>query len=148
MCNRSAGAAPAMALMVAAWLGGCTSSQVLVTGRLHPALAPAQVQVYLEPPPSSYEEIADLTAASGGSFKITASGKADAVIERLKREAAKLGANGILLHGVADRQGGSASASVGTDWDSGHSPYGVGFTVFAIFRQKSGDGVAIYVEPR
>jgi len=134
------------AVLIAA-LSGCSSTRVAVTGRTRPPLPPDQVQIYLEPPRTRYEEIADLTAASGGSFEITAAGKTDKVIQRLKIEAAKLGANGVLLHGVSDRPGGSAGAGVGTEWDSGHSPYGVGFTVFAVFRQKSGDGVAIYVEP-
>jgi hypothetical protein len=72
----------------------------------------------------------------------------DLVVERLKRQAAKLGANGILLQGVGDQSGRSVGAGVGTEWDSGHSPYGLGFGVFAIFRHKAGDGVALYVEPK
>ncbi|HEY4445556.1 MAG TPA: hypothetical protein VGN30_14815 [Steroidobacteraceae bacterium] len=78
---------------------------------------------------------------------MTAAAKIDKVIERLKDEAAKLGANGVLLHGVGDQAGGSVGAGISTETNSPHSPYGLGFGVSAFFFQKSGDGVAIYVEP-
>jgi hypothetical protein len=126
-------------------MGACVSSQVSVVGRTRPALSPDQVQIYLQPPASHYEEIADLTASSSGSFEITDAGKMDKVVERLKREAAKLGANGILLHGVGDQSGPSVGAGISAERDTGRSPYGLGFGVFAVFRQKAGDGVAIYV---
>jgi hypothetical protein len=136
------------AFLIAVMLAGCASSHVEVVGRTRPAIAVEQVQIYLQPPGSKYEEIANLTASSAGSFRITAAGQMDTVVERLKHEAAKLGANGILLHGVGDQSGRSVGAGVGTEWDSGHSPYGLGIGVFAIFRHKAGDGVAIYVEPK
>jgi hypothetical protein len=40
-------------------------------------------------------------------FAVTAQGKTNVVMDRLKAEAAKLGANGILLEGVGDQAGGS-----------------------------------------
>jgi hypothetical protein len=128
-------------------LSGCASSQVAVVGRLRPAISPEQVQIYLEPPASQYDEIANLSASSRGSFSMTAEGKIDKVIERLKREAAKLGANGILLHGVGDQAGGSVGAGISTETNSPRSPYGLGFGASAFFFEKSGDGVAIYVQP-
>jgi hypothetical protein len=106
------------------------------------------VQVYLQPPESKYDEIANLSASSRGSFSITTAAKMDKVIERLKKEAAKLGANGILLHGIGDQAGGSIGAGISTETNSPHSPYGLGFGASAFFFQKSGDGVAIYVAPR
>jgi hypothetical protein len=129
-------------------LSGCTSSQVAVVGRVRPAISPDQVQIYLQPPESKYDEIANLNASSRGSFSMTAAGKIDKVIDRLKEQAAKLGANGILLHGVGDQAGGSVGAGISTETNSPHSPYGLGFGASAFFFQKSGDGVAIYVEPK
>jgi hypothetical protein len=135
------------ALLTAA-LAGCVSSQVAVVGHARPAISADHVQIFLQPPESPYEQIANLSASSGGSFALTAGGKIDKVIERLKREAAKLGANGLLLHGVGDESAGSVGAGISTETNSPHSPYGLGFGASAFFFQKSGEGVAIYVEPK
>ena len=129
-------------------LAGCASSQVAVVGRARPAISPDQVQIYLQPPASKYDEIANVSASSRGSLSITTTSKMDKVIQRLKNEAAKLGANGILLHGVGDQAGGSVGAGISTETNSGHSPYGIGFGASAFFLRMSGDGVAIYVEPQ
>jgi hypothetical protein len=129
-------------------VSGCVSSQVTVVGRARPAISADQVQIYLQPPASKYNEIANLSASSRGSLSITTASKMDKVIQRLKNEAAKLGANGILLHGVGDQAGGSVGAGISTETNSGHSPYGLGFGASAFFWEMSGDGVAIYVEPR
>jgi hypothetical protein len=132
--------------MIAA-LSGCISSRVVLVGKARPAISPDQVQIYLQPPETRYEQIANLAASSSGSFSMTAARKMDVVIERLKKEAAKVGANGILLYGVGDQAGGSVGAGISTETNSPHSPYGLGFGASAFFFDKSGDGVAIYVEP-
>jgi hypothetical protein len=134
--------------VVIATLSGCATSQVAVVGRVRPATSPEQVQIYLQPPGSKYDEIANLSASSRWSYSMTAEGQIDKVIERLKKDAAKLGANGLLLHGVGDQAGGSVGAGISTETNSPHSPYGLGFGASAFFFQKSGDGVAIYVEPK
>jgi hypothetical protein len=134
--------------VVIATLSGCATSQVAVVGRVRPAISAQQVQIYLQPPDSKYDEIANLSASSRWSYSMTAEGKIDKVIERLKKDAAKLGANGILLHGVGEQAGGSVGAGISTETNSPHSPYGLGFGASAFFFQKSGDGVAIYVEPK
>jgi len=129
-------------------LSGCASTQVAVVGRVRPAISPERVQIYLQPPDSKYDEIANLSASSRWSYSVTTEGKIDKVIERLKKDAAKLGANGVLLHGVGNQTGGSVGAGISTETNSPHSPYGLGFGVSAFFYQESGDGVAIYVEPK
>jgi hypothetical protein len=133
--------------MIAA-LSGCISSRVVLVGKARPAISPDQVQIYLQPPETRYEQIANLAASSSGSFSMTEARKMDVVIERLKKEAAKVGANGILLYGVGDQAGGSVGAGISTETNSPHSPYGLGFGASAFFFDKSGDGVAIYVEPK
>ena len=140
----------AAACVLIAVLAGCaSSSQVVLIGTARPAISPDQVKIYLEPPEGTYEQIANLAASSEGSFAITAAGKMDEVVERLKRQAAKLGANGLLLHGVGDRTTRPAvGAAVGYEDESAHSPYGLGFHAWAFFYQKAGDGVAIYVKPK
>ena len=134
-------------LMFAA-LAGCVSSRAILVGRARPAISPDQVQIFLQPPESKYEEIANLSASSRGSLAITTARKIDKVIERLKKRAASLGANGILLYGVGDEAAGSLGAGISTETNSPHSPYGLGFGVSAFFYQESGEGVAIYVEPQ
>jgi hypothetical protein len=130
------------------FLAGCASSQAVLVGRARPAISPDQVRIYLQPPEARYEQIANLAASSRGSFAFTAARKMDKVIERLRRQAAKLGANGILLHGVADQTGGSMGAAVDVENQSTHSPYGLGLGGWAFFYSKAGDGVAIYVGPQ
>jgi hypothetical protein len=130
--------------LMLAILPGCASTQVSLIGRMRPPISPDQVQIYLEPP-ARYEQIANVAASSRGSFAMTAADKIDKVIERLKLAAAKLGANGILLHGVGSHSAAAFGAGISTESNSGHSPYGLGFGVSAFSFQKSGDGVAIYV---
>ena len=127
-------------------IAGCATSHVMI-GRARAPISPDQVQIYLHPPSTNYEEIALLDTSSKGSFSITAQGKTNAVIDRLKAEAAKLGANGILLSGVGDQAAGSVGSGFGSATASGHSAFGVGFGSSATVFQKKGDGLAIYVEP-
>src|SRR5690242_19687284 len=107
-------------------LAACATSHVLV-GSPRPAIAPDQVKIYLHAP-AKYEEIALLDTSSRASLAFTAQGKADKVVERLKIEAAKLGANGILLQGMADRSAGSLGTGFGSATVSGGSllAYSVG----------------------
>jgi hypothetical protein len=146
--ERTRTAVGASGVLLTAAVAGCVSSHVAVVGHARPAISPDQVQIFLQPPESPYEQIANLSASSGGSFALTAAGKIDKVVERLKKEAAKLGANGILLHGVGDQSAGSVGAGISTETNSPHSPYGLGFGASAFFFEKSGEGVAIYVEPK
>jgi hypothetical protein len=135
-----------VAAITLAAIAGCVTSHVMI-GRARPAISPDQVQIYLHPPSGKYEEIALLDTSSRYSFSITAQGKTNAVIQRLKAEAASLGANGILLSGVGDQAAGSVGAGLGSATASGHSAFGVGIGSSATVFQKKGDGLAIYVEP-
>ncbi|HEX3847534.1 MAG TPA: hypothetical protein VHV81_09130 [Steroidobacteraceae bacterium] len=127
-----------------ALLAACATGSTVLVGPSRPAIAPDQVQVYLHPPAAKYLEIANISASSRGSLALGSGAKIDKVVERLKVQAAKVGANGVLLHGV----GGEASTAVGggLSTDNGRSPYvDVGGSLF--LRAEVGDGVAIYVAP-
>ena len=124
-----------------ALLAACASSHVMV-GQARPPIAPQDVQVYFQPPPK-YEQIAMLDTSSRGSFSFTAQGKTDKVIERLKEEAAKLGANGVLVQGIGDRP----SGSVGIGFGAASPTSGVGVGSSTASYQKAGNGIAIYVPP-
>ena len=132
-------------LVIAAPLG-CASTHIVMVGAARPALSADQVRVFLQPPTVPYQPIATLTASSRGTLTLTSAAKIAKVVERLKSEAAKLGANGILLHGVGDQASGSVGVGLSAESDSGHSPYGLGFGVWAFTNPKSGEADAIYLE--
>ena len=117
-------------------LAGCASSAVVV-GKVRPAITPAQVKLYVNPP-KQYEEIALLETNSQGTFSFTEQAKMDAVIAGMKEQAAKVGANGILLRGTGERQ----SGSIGTGGFGGNVALGASLGL----SHKVGNGVAIYVE--
>ncbi|HBZ8062007.1 TPA: hypothetical protein MM161_005707, partial [Klebsiella pneumoniae] len=95
-------AALAATLLVAA---GCASTSKVMLGRARAPIDPALVQIYSTPPAGS-QEIAQLESSSAVGFGTQ--GQTDAAVARLKREAAALGANGVVLMGV-----GSSGSPVG-----------------------------------
>ena len=125
-------------------LTACASSAVLI-GKARPAISPEQVKLYLRPP-QKFEEIAILELSSRNSWAITSQRKMDTVIQRLKEEAAKLGANGILLQGTGSEYGGSVNTGVGTATAMGNTAYGTGSGTSVGIFHKAGSGIAIYVE--
>jgi hypothetical protein len=126
--------------------GACVSSRVVV-GNTHAPLLPGQVRLYLEAPEGKYEQIAIIDTSSKYSFSFTPQAKADVVIRRLKEEAAKLGANGILLQEVADEPVGSIGTGVGTEYTGTHGSISLGLSGSSLLSQKFGRGIAIYLEP-
>ena len=126
---------------------GCASSHV-ITGATRPPISPTQVKIYSHPP-ASFEEVAILTATSQSSWAVTEQGKTNIVIERFKKEAAELGANGVILQGLNTQQGGAVGISSGQMYGNtyGNTTYasGTGTTYFAHTNYKSGQAVAIFV---
>lgn len=136
-------------------LVGCAASSSVVVGTVGPPTAVDKVKIYSQPP-KKFREIAIVESTNMGSTAITAQGRTDVVIERMKTEAARLGANGILLQGIGDRSIGAMSAgstvgnvtaipttgnriATGSTYSSGvGSSFGI--------MQKVGNGVAIFVE--
>jgi hypothetical protein len=137
-------AATAVAAILVA---GCATSSYVLVGTARPAIAPESVQIYLQPP-ARFEQVAVIDATSQGSFAITSQQNMDKAIERMRRTAAKLGANGVLLQGVEDRQSGSIGTGVGNSSYSGNGAVGVGVGgSFGIY-SKATHGLAIYVPPQ
>ncbi len=126
-------------------LAGCATSHVMI-GKARPPISADSVRVYTQPPAGRYETIARIETSSQGSFSFTAQGKTDAVINRLKVEAAKLGANGVLLEGMGDQPSGSVGTGGGTTSYSGGSSFGGGIGINLGMTRKIGGGLAIYVE--
>ena len=138
---------PALILVAAALLlGGCATTSHMMLGPAMPALAPEQVRVYTTAPPK-YREIAIVEAASG-PFTYGEQNKLDSVMAKLRREAASLGANGILLQGMANgARGGGVNVGVGGGRFGGHTSVGAGVGVDISPTQKHAQATAIYVEP-
>ncbi len=133
-----------VALFAAAALAACASSHVL-TGNPRPPIDPSQVRIYYGPPPGGYEEIA-LLETSSGAFTYGEQNKTDSIMTKLRAEAAKLGANGILFQGTADDYGGGgASVGVGGGRVGGSSFSSAGVGVNISPRQKHARGIAVYV---
>jgi hypothetical protein len=129
-------------------LAACASSDSLVmVGAARPPISPAEVKIYSHPPPV-FEEIALLNASTSHMFTPGGQKTIDEVIEKLKEQAAKVGANGIILEGFSDRQTGSVGTGVGGGSASSNSAVGVGVGgSFGVYK-KNGQGRAIFVPPQ
>lgn len=131
---------------VAALSGACAPSSHILIGAPRPAISPTNVKIYTAPPPQ-FQEIALLDAHSNSVFGPGGQKSIDKVVERLKVEAAQLGANGIILGEVTDRQTGSVGTGVGQNSYSGNSSVGVGVGGSLGIYKKTGKATAIYVPP-
>ena len=129
---------------LAVLVSGCATSSHVVTGAVRAPISPEDVQIYSQPP-GRYEEIGRLEASSRGGFRFSDQGKMDKVIERLKAEAAKLGANGVLLQSTENRVSGSVGTGGGSTSYGGRSAVGVGGGLDIAMVSKEGHGIAIYV---
>jgi len=128
-------------------LTGCATSHIMI-GTARPPISPDLVQIYTRPPAAHYEEIAQLDTSSQGSLSFTAQGKTDAVISRLKAEAAKLGANGVILQGIGDQGSGSVGTGGGSESYSRGGSFGGGIGINLETTRKVGGGIAIFVEEK
>lgn len=129
---------------IAMCLAACASSHML-TGTPRAPIDPRLVQIYFAPPPGGYEEIARLQTKSG-AFTYGEQNKTDAVMNKLRQEAAKLGANGVLFQGTDDGYDGSGvsvGAGGGRVGGSGFGSVGVGVDLSP--RQKYARGIAVHV---
>ena len=123
-------------------LGACANTSHVITGKPRPAIDPSQVTIYTTAP-ANYEEIAVIDAPSQMSLAFGDQNKTDAVMKRLKTEAASLGANGVLLQGTGSAGSGGVSTGVGVGSFGGGVGVGTGISLSS--PAKTGRGVAIHV---
>ena len=128
-----------LAVMALVVLSGCASAGHAMLGPARPAIAPEQVRVY-HVPPRRYETIARVHATSAVGFGTQ--GQTDATIERLAREAARLGANGVLLMGI-NTMGSPVGVGVGGSSWGHHGGVSVGAGIPTA--QQRAEGIAIHV---
>ena len=128
-------------ILLAAFLSGCATinGSSIITGDVRPEISPSEVKVYVDPPPQ-YETIGIVEASCEiGSSRQKAQ---DRVIEDLKKLAAKIGANGVLLTSTGTQPTGSTCGfAVGTSFGNVGFGVGSGNTGEKII----GQGRAIYV---
>lgn len=138
-----------LALIVLTTTAGCTimDGNAIVTGATRAPISADQVRLY-RAAPAKFEEIAVVNASAGHDFRKDSS-LMNAAIDRLKQEAAKVGANGVLLLNVNERDAPSVTTNFAsaTATGGGTSVYASGSGVSV----KRGDtytrvrGIAIYV---
>jgi hypothetical protein len=122
-------------------ISACASSHVIV-GQTRTPIQPDQVKVYLQPP-AKYETIALLEANDMGANGFSQQSRVNKVMKRLKKEAASLGANGIVLQGMGSEYAGS----VGSGFATGNGGFATGMGWSAAQMRKVGQATAIYVDP-
>lgn len=111
-------------------ISSCASGSYILTGQKRDPIDATLVKLYTEPP-QQYEVIAIVNASSDSGW--TQQGDMDYAIAELKEQAAKLGANGIILIGTGE----TSSTAVGT-YRSG-AVYAVSSTAQTV------SGKAVYV---
>jgi len=109
-----------------------TAPTAIVVGSKRPAVDPAAVRIYLDPP-KRFEKVALIDASSENAPLFSSMSKAELVVARLKEQAAELGANGVLLQQSGDQITGAVMPSSGR------------FGMIVPVSQRSGSGVAIFV---
>lgn len=132
---------PVVVLSMALLVGGCATASHLMVSPARPAIAVEQVRVYTQMPAGPYVEIALLDASSGG-FTYGAQNRNDAVVGRLRTEAAKLGANGVVIQAVDEVAAGSG-LGIGVGGGSRH--VGGGVSVDVAPPRRVARAVAIWV---
>jgi uncharacterized protein YbjQ (UPF0145 family) len=133
-------------MVIAAPLHGCAPAAPLLTGTPRPSISPSEVKVYLQPP-TQFQEIASLSATGRSVFGSGGSKAIERVIEGLKSEAAKLGANGVILGEITDQETRSIGTDLGGETYSRRSVVSIAVGgSFGIYK-KTGKGTAIYVPP-
>jgi len=83
--------------VVSALLAGCASGSALVIGQTRPAIEDHTTVSILTEMPDGAEEIAVVKASSDSG--LTQQGSLDYAVDELKRQAAKVGANAVVLTG-------------------------------------------------
>jgi hypothetical protein len=127
-------------------LGACASSSQTITGIPRPPITPEEVTIYTAAP-AKFEEIAQLKASRKSVSTAGGERAIDKVIEEMKGQAAKLGANGLLLEDFSDAQSLTLGTGVGSDsyTHNGSISVGVGGAIGII--KKTGKARAILVVP-
>ncbi|MFL6515742.1 MAG: hypothetical protein ACJ8M1_12040 [Chthoniobacterales bacterium] len=129
-------------------LSGCGSTNTIMVGQSRPATTADMVRVYYTPP-RHYERIALINSQSGPTWAFTTRGQMEDAISKLREEAAKVGANGVLIEATGTRSSGNLGIGVGGFGGGGgyHNGYevGGGGAFGGPILHKTASATAIYV---
>lgn len=135
-------------LLVAAMLAlsGCavTHQTSVLVGTPRAATTPEQVKLY-STPPKKYTEIAIISADAAHDF-MEKQALLDTAILNAKKEAAKVGATGILLDGLGDFQVGSSGVVMMQQPARTRMAYGIGSSNVRTGKQISGRAIFVVEE--
>ncbi len=131
-------------------IAGCTimDGNAIVTGNAKTPISSSEVRLY-RTAPDNFEEIAIVSASAGHDFQKSSS-LMNSAIERIKQEAAKVGANGVILTEIKERDTPTVTTSYGHAIASG--TVGSAFATGAATSVNRGDayarlrGVAVFVK--
>ena len=131
-------------LAITAFLAGCASSSTHLVGQARPSINPEQVRIY-QTRPAHFQEIAQIDASTSAHF-FHGDQQTDAeAIQRLKEEAAKVGANGVLLSLVGDEPSGAIGLGFGGGGYSRNTAVSGEASGAAPLVKSGAHGLAIYV---
>lgn len=124
-------------------LFGCSSGSHVVTGQQMPELEVEQVTIYEEAPAFDYKVIGTVSASSDNGF--TEDSRKEKATQELKEQAAKIGANGVILDDVTQLSFRRLGTGVGI---SASSAGGIGTSIGSSFSFPTTEakGTAIYYE--
>ena len=117
-------------ILISIFLTSCASGSYILTGEKRTPIKPELVKLYVSPP-QKYDIIGIVNASSDSGW--TSQGDMDYAVSELKSQAARLGANGIIITG----RGEVSSAVVGT--------YSNGMMYSIPTSAQSVSGQAVYV---
>lgn len=123
-------------LLIILIITGCTSGSALVTGEKRVSIDPSLVKIYRTPPKSKFKHIG--IVKSEAVEMLSEQEALNRAEKELKIQAAKIGANGIILLGVGERH----------DSYTGYnpSPYGGGHFYSGTDEYQTLQGDAIYIK--
>ena len=125
-------------------ISGCAPAPPKLAGPARAPIPVEQVMIY-DVPPANAQDVAILHASSHSVFSPGGPSATDKVVQRLKVQAAQLGANGVVLQGFSDRQTASLGTGVGSESYGRNTAVGVGASgSFGVFK-KTGEALAIFV---
>ena len=128
--------------VVLALLNACSTTSRQIVGEKRTPISPEGVIIYREKP-VNYEQIAFIQASSKNSLAFSDEAMQNVIIDRLKQEAANLGANGILLQQTEEEITGSIGSGSGISGRKVGIGIGLSFPITNQFTRA----VAIYVTP-
>lgn len=134
-------------LVFSAFITGCAvvGGSHVVTGEIREPIDPGDVVVY-NAFPKTFKEIALVSAKAGNDFK-SEQKIMDAAMERLKKEAAKVGANGIVIEAIRNRSDPTVTTAFGSAGTIGMMGNDTGNAISVNVGNRYGKitGIAIYV---